>query len=58
MKVKHDFLRMGKFNLGDGTQVRFSEDTWYEKYSFKDRYPDLFSIVRKKKCGGSKSGEY
>ena len=28
MKVKRDFLRFGRFNLGDGSQVRFWEDVW------------------------------
>src|SRR5437016_703576 len=26
--VKNDFLRLGRFNLGDGSQVKFWEDTW------------------------------
>jgi hypothetical protein len=28
MKVKDEFLSMGRFDLGDGSQVRFWEDSW------------------------------
>jgi hypothetical protein len=29
MKVKLDFIRLGKFKIGDGSEVRFWEDAWY-----------------------------
>ena len=48
MMVKRDFLRFGKFNLGDGSQVRFWEDVWMGARSLKDCFPSLYSIVRKK----------
>ena len=48
MKVKNDFLRMGKFMVGDGSQTRFWEDAWLETIPFKLQYPDLYNIVRKK----------
>jgi hypothetical protein len=28
MKVKDEFLSMGRFDLGDGSQVQFWEDSW------------------------------
>jgi hypothetical protein len=28
MKVKEEFLSLGRFGLGDGSQVRFLEDAW------------------------------
>ncbi|WVZ84218.1 hypothetical protein U9M48_031272 [Paspalum notatum var. saurae] len=28
MEVKQEFLSLGSFSIGDGTQVRFWEDTW------------------------------
>lgn len=48
MKVKDDFMRLSKFNLGDGSQFRFWEDAWHDNTSFKDQYPGLYNIVRKK----------
>ena len=42
MKVKNDFLRMGKFMVGDGSQTRFWEDAWLETIPFKLQYPDLY----------------
>lgn len=54
MKAKYDFLRLGKFNLGDGSQVRFWEDTWYNNIPFCELYPNLYNIVRKKSATVSK----
>jgi len=48
MQAKNDFLRMGKFNLGDGSQTRFWEDAWLDSTPFKYQYPSLYNIVRKK----------
>ncbi|WVZ61663.1 hypothetical protein U9M48_011501 [Paspalum notatum var. saurae] len=48
MEVKQDFLSLGSFNIGDGTQVRFWEDTWCGNQPLKLSYPSLFSIARKK----------
>lgn len=48
MKVKQEFLRLGKFKLGNETQIRFWEDAWLGDVAFRDQYPTLYNIVRKK----------
>ena len=48
MKVKGEFLSLGKFDLGDGSQVRFSEDAWIRPHPLKFIFPALYNIVRKK----------
>ncbi|WVZ53335.1 LOW QUALITY PROTEIN: hypothetical protein U9M48_004295 [Paspalum notatum var. saurae] len=48
MDVKQEFLSLGSFAIGDGTQVRFWEDTWCGNQPLKLQYPSLFNIVRKK----------
>jgi hypothetical protein len=48
MKVKLDFLRLDKFEIGDGSQVRFWEDAWLGNIAFKNLFPTLYDIVRKK----------
>ncbi|WVZ69841.1 hypothetical protein U9M48_018567 [Paspalum notatum var. saurae] len=48
MEVKKVFLGLGSFHIGDGTQVRFWEDTWCGNQPLKLSYPSLFSIARKK----------
>jgi hypothetical protein len=41
-------LRLGKFKLGNETQIRFWEDAWLGDVAFRDQYPTLYNIVRKK----------
>jgi hypothetical protein len=48
MKVKMEFLSLGKFDLGDGSQVRFWEDSWIRACPLKSQCPTLFNVVRKK----------
>jgi hypothetical protein len=48
MKVKGEFLSLGKFDLGDGSQVRFLEDSWITSWPLKSIFPVLYNIVRKK----------
>lgn len=48
MEVKDKFFRLGTFKLGQGTQIRFWEDTWLGKWPLKLRFPSLYNIVRKK----------
>jgi hypothetical protein len=48
MKVKGKFLRFGLFQLNNGTQIRFWEDKWIGNHAFKDQYPSLYNIVRRK----------
>ena len=48
MKVKGEFLPMGRFDLGDWSQVRFWEDLWTRLCPLKTLFPALYNIVRKK----------
>ena len=48
MKVKEEFLSLGKFDLGDGSQVRFWEDSWIRPRPLNSLFPALYNIVRKK----------
>ena len=48
MKVKEEFLLLGKFDLGDGSQVRFWEDSWIRLRPLKSRFPALNNIVWRK----------
>jgi hypothetical protein len=48
MKVKMEFLAMDKFDLGDGSQVWFWEDSWIRSRPLKSLFPVLYNIVRKK----------
>ena len=48
MKVKREFLSLGKFDLGDGSQVRFWEDSWIRPHPLKSLFPALYNIVRRK----------
>ena len=41
-------LRLGRFNLGDGSQVRFWKDVWLSAQALKDYFPNVYNIVRKK----------
>ena len=48
MKVKGEFLSLGKFELGDGSQVRFWEDAWIRPRPLKSLFLALYYIVRRK----------
>jgi hypothetical protein len=48
MSVKHDFLRLGSFDLRDGTQIRFWVDTWLGQDNLKQQYPSLYCIANRK----------
>jgi hypothetical protein len=47
MKVKGEFLSLGKFELDDGSQVQFGEDAWIRTRPLKSFFPALYNIVRK-----------
>ena len=47
MKVKGEFLSMGRFELGDRSQVCFWEDPWIRPRPLKTLFPTLYNIVRK-----------
>jgi hypothetical protein len=48
MKVKEDFFARGFFILGDGSSIRFWEDTWLGGTTLAAQYPSLYSVVRHK----------
>ena len=48
MKVKREFLSLSKFDLGDGSQVQFWEDSWIRPRPLKSLFPTLYNIVRRK----------
>jgi len=50
MKVMGEFLSLDKFDLGDGPQVRFWEDTWLSSHPINLIFPALYNIARNKKC--------
>ena len=35
-----------RYDVGDGTRVRFWHDLWQGETTLKDRYPTLFLIAR------------
>ena len=39
---------MGRFDLGDESQVRFWKDSWIRPCPLKTLFPALYNIVRKK----------
>ena len=48
MRVKPEFLRWGKFKLGNRSLIRFWEDTWLGNEPLKNQYSAMYNIVRKK----------
>jgi len=48
MEVKDEFLSFGKFELGDGSQVQFWEDTRITSRPLKSIFSALYNIVRRK----------
>jgi hypothetical protein len=48
MNIKDVFLSMGNFMLQDGKHIRVWEDKLLGTRDFKDEYPNLYNIVRKK----------
>jgi hypothetical protein len=48
MKVKDEFFARGSFQIQNGSDVRFWEDTWVEDKPLKLKYPSLYNIVRRK----------
>ncbi len=48
IKVKSTFLNMGSWIVNDGGQIRFLEDKWLDNLAFKDKYPSLYAIFRRK----------
>jgi hypothetical protein len=48
INVKDEFLSMDRFDLGDGSQVRFWEDSRITPHPIKTIFSTLYNIVRKK----------
>jgi len=48
MKVKNVFLRWVSFKVHNGEQVSFWNDVWLGHISFRERFPNLYNLVRRK----------
>jgi hypothetical protein len=48
MNIKEEFLRWGRFRVGEGHATRFWDDRWILDRPLKVIYPNLFNIVRKR----------
>jgi hypothetical protein len=48
IRVKENFFNRGSFNVGNGVETRFWEDTWLGNKPLADQYPSLYSIVHRK----------
>ena len=48
MGVKEQFLRLGRFKVSDGSQIRFWEDRWLGGAPLKEVYPSLYNIASRK----------
>lgn len=48
MKIKERFVILGSLHMNDGNQIRFWEDKWLGDTTFKEQYPSLYNIVRRK----------
>ena len=46
MKIKEEVLACGSFEIKDGKQTRFWEDTWVGQRPFKEQYPSIYNIAR------------
>jgi hypothetical protein len=48
MNIKEEFLRCGRFRVGDGQATRFWDDRWILDRPFKVFFLNLFNIMHKK----------
>ena len=46
MKIKDEVLAKGSFEIKDGSNARFWEDTWAGELPFKVKYLSIYNIVR------------
>jgi len=46
MKIKEEVLACGSFQIKDGKQTRFWEDTWVGQRPIKEQYPSIYNIAR------------
>jgi len=50
MKIKNEILACGSFEIKDGKQSKFWEDTWVGQRPFKKQYPSIYNIARPTIC--------
>jgi hypothetical protein len=48
LKIKDDFFSRGSFNVGNGMDTRFWEDSWLGDKPLAQQYPSLYNIVQRK----------
>jgi hypothetical protein len=48
MKAKENFVIHGSFCLTNGRQIQFWEEKLLRNYSFKEQYPSLYNIIRRR----------
>jgi hypothetical protein len=46
MKVKEEFFSRASYNIGNGMDTRFWEDTWLGNKSLAEQYPLLYNILK------------
>jgi hypothetical protein len=46
MKIKDDFFSRGYFNVGNGMDTKFWEDSWLGDKPLAQQYPSLYNIVQ------------
>jgi hypothetical protein len=53
-----NFRRFCKFDVGEGSKIRFWEDIWCGDRALKEEYPGLFSIARLKEASIAENMEH
>jgi hypothetical protein len=48
MKIKDQFLQLGRFTVNNGMKTRFWEDRWIGKFTLHEKFPRLYNIARRK----------
>jgi hypothetical protein len=48
MKIKEEFFERGSFQIGNGADTCFWEDTWLGNTRLATQYPSLYNIVQRK----------
>jgi hypothetical protein len=46
MKVKEEFFSRASYNIGNGMNTKFWEDTWLGNKSLAEQYPSLYNILK------------